>query len=139
MAYKTILLHVNDERRVAALVDAAAHLAERDQAHLIGSMYATCPDLRLQLLWGRDDQGVSCGLSRRSARVRAAFEGAAKGRPFVSEWRLAETSGQGVAETVMENGRAADLVIASQRDRGWAMAHCSTCQNDLRSRQVDRC
>ena len=36
MTYKTILLHVNDQRRVAGLVDAAAHLASRHQAHLIG-------------------------------------------------------------------------------------------------------
>jgi nucleotide-binding universal stress UspA family protein len=36
MTYKTILLHVNDERRVAGLVAAAAILATRYEAHLIG-------------------------------------------------------------------------------------------------------
>lgn len=123
MAYKTILLHVNDERRVAALVDAAAHLAERDQAHLIGLyVMPPVPTYGSSSYGAGMIKGYLAAYREEAARVRAAFEGAAKGRPFVSEWRFAETSGQGVAETVMENGRAADLVIASQRDRGWAMA-----------------
>lgn len=36
MAYKTILVHCNDKKRVGLIVDAAVELAERFQAHLVG-------------------------------------------------------------------------------------------------------
>jgi hypothetical protein len=36
MAYKTILVHCNDKKRVARTIGAAVELAERFQAHLIG-------------------------------------------------------------------------------------------------------
>jgi hypothetical protein len=36
MAYKTILVHCNDKKRVGRIVGAAAEVVERFQAHLIG-------------------------------------------------------------------------------------------------------
>lgn len=123
MAYKTILLHVNDERRVAGLVDAAAHIAERDEAHLIG-LYVMPP----VATYGATSYGAGlikgymAAYRDEAERVQSAFDRAAKGRAFVCEWRLAEAKGKGVVETVMEHGRATDLIIASQRDRAWDMA-----------------
>lgn len=123
MTFKTILLHVNDERRVARIVDAAAHLAERGEAHLIGLYVMPAVPTYGSTSYGTGlIKGYLAAYREEAARVHAAFEKAAKGRPFVSEWRLAESKGQGVAETVIDHGRAADLVIASQRDRSWDMA-----------------
>lgn len=51
-------------------------------------------------------------------RAHAAFEAACKNQPFVAEWRLVDPRHNGVAETVMDHSRAADLVMASQRQRG---------------------
>lgn len=120
MTYKTILLHVNDERRVAGLVDVAAHLATRFEAHLIG-LYVMPP----VPTYGATAYGaamINSGLAtfrEEAKRVKARFEAATRGRPFVTEWRLEESAQQGVAETIMEHGRAADLIIAGQRDQNW--------------------
>ncbi len=117
MTYKTVLLHVNDERRVAGLVDAAAHIAGGCEAHLIG-LYVTPP----VPTYGTSSIGASMVKSsiarfrEEAARVRTAFEAACRNRPIVSEWRLIEPKLTGVAETVMDHGRSADLIIAGQRD-----------------------
>ena len=124
MSIKTILLHVNDERRVAGLVDAAAHIATRHEAHLIG-LYVLPP----VPTYGATPIGagmIKSGLATfrdEARRVQTAFEAACKGRPFVTEWRLVDPKHQGVAETVMDHGRAADLLIASQRDRSLDFTH----------------
>lgn len=117
MSYKTILLHVNDERRVAGLVEAAAGLAARFEAHLIG-LYVLPP----VPTYGTTTYGaglIKAGLAtfeREAARVQDAFEEACRGRPLVAEFRRIEARHQGVAETVMDHGRTADLIIAGQRD-----------------------
>lgn len=124
MSIKTILLHVNDERRVAGLVDAAAHLATRHEAHLIG-LYVMPPVPTL----GATSMGaglIKSGLAQfreEAKRVQTAFESACKSRPFVAEWRLVDPKHQGVAETVLDHGRAVDLIIASQRDRSFDFTH----------------
>jgi nucleotide-binding universal stress UspA family protein len=120
MTYKTILLHVNDERRVAGLVEAAAVLATRYQAHLIG-LYVMPP----VPTYGVTQIGagiIKAGLAtfrEEAKRVHAAFDKATKGLPFVTEWRLVNSRDPGVAETIMDHGRVSDLIIASQRDRDW--------------------
>ena len=124
MTIKTILLHANDERRVGGLVDAAAHLATRHEAHLIG-LYVMPPIPT----YGATTIGagmIKSGLAQfreEAKRSQSAFEAACKGRPFVTEWRLVEPKFQGVAEAVMDHGRAADLIVASQRDRSFDFTH----------------
>jgi nucleotide-binding universal stress UspA family protein len=117
MTFKTILLHVNDERRVASLVTAAAQIAEKFESHVIG-LYVLPP----VPTYGATAMGaglIKSGLDafrKEADRVKAAFEEAAKAHPIVAEWRVAEDRQRGVAETVMDHGRAADLIIAGQRD-----------------------
>ena len=117
MTMKTILLHVNDERRVAGLVDVACAIARKFEAHLIG-LYALPP----VPTYGASTVGagiIKSGIAtfrKEAERVHAAFEAACKGHPIVTEWRLVDPTNTGVAEIVAEHARAADLVIASQRD-----------------------
>jgi nucleotide-binding universal stress UspA family protein len=120
MTYKTILLHVNDERRVAGLVDAAAVLATRFDAHLIG-LYVMPPVPTYGVTsMGAGMINTSLRTFREEAsRIQAAFEKATKGLPFATEWRLVDARDPGVAETIMDHGRVCDLIIASQRDRDW--------------------
>lgn len=123
MTFKTIVLHLNDERRVAGLVDAAAHLAERHQAHVMG-LYVLPPVPS----YGTTSLGagiIKSGLNtfrEDAARVEARFHAATDGRPFVSEWRLAEATTLGYAETIMDHGRAADLIMVGQRDTDWTFS-----------------
>lgn len=120
MAYKTILLHLNDERRVARLVEAAAFLAERQQAHLIG-LYVMPP----VPIYGSTMMGagmIKGGLDtfrHEAAHVEAAFAKAAASHGIVPEWRAVAARAQSVADTIMEHGRSADLIIAAQRDQAW--------------------
>ncbi len=120
MAYRTVLLHVNDEGRVARLIDAAAHLASRHQSHLIG-LYVIPP----VPTYGTSAMGagmITSGLNtfrEEAARIEAAFAKATREQPFTAEWRLVTAQGKGVAETIMEHGRSADLIMASQRDPSW--------------------
>ena len=123
MTYKTILLHLNDERRVGGLMDAAAYLATRNQAHLIGLfVMPPIPAYGALSIGARIIKSGLASFRDEAKRVQAIFEEACKGRQFVSEWRLADNVQVPVSEVVMEHGRSCDLIIASQRDRSWDFA-----------------
>jgi hypothetical protein len=51
--------------------------------------------------------------------MKSAFEAATKGRALTAEWREDEADVFGVAERVLQYGRAADLVVARQTDPQW--------------------
>ena len=132
MSYKTILLHVNDERRVGSLVGTAARIADRFEAHLIG-LYVLPP----VPVYGATAVGASMiksGMAqfrKEAERVRAAFEDACKGEPVVAEWRMVEPKHPSVAETVMDHGRAADLIIAGQTDPSFDFSTLLDCPERL--------
>lgn len=120
MTYRTIVLHINDERRVHRLVEAAAFLAGRQQAHLVG-LYVKppVPTYGSTMIGAGLVKGGLGSFREEAGRVEAAFRKATEGLPFVTEWRAVAAHAQGVAETVMEHGRSSDLIIASQRDTAW--------------------
>jgi nucleotide-binding universal stress UspA family protein len=122
MSYKTILVQLNDERRVGQLIDVAAHIADRNEAHLIG-LYVVPSSVvgSFIRLGGGLMQAGRQAFRDEAKRVEAAFEKAMAGRAVVAEWRVAEPTHQhpGPAEAVMEQGYAADLIIASQSDPEW--------------------
>lgn len=117
MTYKTILVHLNDERRVGSLIDAACHLGERFDAHVI-ALYVMPPIPT----YGPTAYGagfIQAGLKsfrEEADRVRKSFEEACRGRSTVPEWRRVDPGHNGVAETIIEHGRCADLIIVGQRD-----------------------
>jgi nucleotide-binding universal stress UspA family protein len=120
MTYKTILLHINDERRVANLVDAATRLATTQHAHVIGLYVMPPVPTYGATSFGAGMITASLDTFREEAkRIQAAFEKAVGGHALGAEWRLVEPEGTGVAETIMHHGCTADLIIASQRDRNW--------------------
>jgi nucleotide-binding universal stress UspA family protein len=120
--YKTVLIHLNDERRAGQLIDAAAHIADRHSAHLIG-LFVVPPSVvgPFTRVAGRLVQGGRQAFRDEASRIRAAFEVATAGRPVVAEWRTIEPSHDhpGCAEAVIEQARAADLVVTSQSDPSW--------------------
>jgi len=120
MAYKTILVHLNDERRVAGLIDAANTIGQRFDAHII-ALYVMPPIPT----YGPTAFGagyIEAGLKAfrdEAERVRTAFEEASRGRAVVSEWRLAKPGERTVADCIVEQGRCVDLIIVGQRDRSF--------------------
>ena len=122
MTYKTILVHLNDERRVGQLVDVAVHLADRHESHLIG-LYVVPPGIvgSVTRIGGGLIESGRRAFREEGKRIAATFEKATAGRAIVPEWRSIEPDRRhpGCAEAVMEHGRAADLIIAGQTDETW--------------------
>ncbi len=122
MSYKTILVHLNDERRVGQLIDVAAHIADRQEAHLVG-LYVV-PSALVGSVTGIGSRLIGSGrkaFREEGARIKAVFEKATAGRAMVAEWRMLEPPADhpGTAEAVIEQGRTADLIVASQTDDNW--------------------
>ena len=117
MAYKTILVHLTDEKRVPQLIEAVSDLAKRNAAHVIG-LYAMPPVVTYDVT-GFGASYVEMGLQTfrdEAARMRKAFDHAMQNRSFTAEWRLAESGTTAVADTVLQHARAVDLIVAGQRD-----------------------
>ena len=120
MSYKTIVVHLNDERRVKGLIDAAMVVGQKSDAHVI-AVYVMPPIPT----YGPTAFGagyIQAGLKTfrdEADRVHKAFEEASRGRPIVPEWRLVEPGDRSVADCVVDHGRYADLIIVGQRDRSF--------------------
>lgn len=122
MSYKTILVHLTDERRARAVLALANRLAEKFEAHLIG-LYVF-PSMRLTppvpLPFGAEISGqIRAGLKQDAESVKAVFDEMTSRRPFVAEWRSITTERRPPDQVVLDHARAADLVIASQADPDW--------------------
>jgi nucleotide-binding universal stress UspA family protein len=123
MTYKTVLVHCNDKRRVARVTEAAAAVAHRFQAHLIGLSVTPPVAIIPSGMPGAPDAIViddHCVAYRKdNAAMRAAFEAAAVGQSSTVEWQEADADNAGVAGIVLPLARAADLVVAAQSEANW--------------------
>ena len=127
MSYKTILVHLNDERRLPGLLRAAAGLAERQHAHLIGlsvvpPVIHTVSEIDIAipaLIEAHRD-----AYKLQEARMKTAFEKATQDSAapgsFTAEWRSLDAYHLASAsQMIMPLARAANLIIASQADPDW--------------------
>lgn len=123
--YKTILVHLNDERRAPSLMAAAVSVANRFNAHLIGLyVYPAMPTLPpVAIPYGGDILNRLVKAAHEEAeRIRAIFNEATAGQQLVPEWRSLKAAHTDLAVIAMEHARAADLVIASQTDPDWDLS-----------------
>ena len=126
MTYKTILVHVHDQKRADRLLEAAVPLARAFDAHLIG--LSVLPPIIV--LPAGDGAGLSVTIDEHRIAYRAdmnrmkeTFAEASRGNAFPSEWREADAQLGTVAGEVIDHGRCADLVIASQKQSDWVNSH----------------
>jgi nucleotide-binding universal stress UspA family protein len=122
MAYKTILMHCNDKRRLDALLAPTLRIASIFQSHVIG--LSVVPPVSVVSTGALDAPTMivdaHCQVYRADVpAMRKAFEEAMAGRPVTSEWCDMDAGPFGVAEVVLEQGRAADLIVALQTDANW--------------------
>jgi len=124
MTYKTILVHLNDERRAEALLEPAIALASRYDAHLIGMhVYAAVPAPPISVPYGSGVLGSMVAAERKATEaIAATFDRMTANRPLVAEWRAVKVTHVDLAAAVMDNGRTADLIIAGQTDPDWDLA-----------------
>ncbi len=125
MPYKTILVHLNNEQRVARLIRAAMQLALPSNSHVTGLFVvppAPATSALLSTITGGAIQGAIDSYRQSSHGIRSAFEGAATGQPIVAEYRLHEAKRPGYIEAVLTNARSADLVVSAQKENDWDYA-----------------
>jgi nucleotide-binding universal stress UspA family protein len=117
---KDILVHVDGGAAAERRVEAAAALAEVNEAHLVGLHIASSAE-EMPWIEGYATEMVIRYAAERAeadrARAREIFERQVAGRAVASEWREAS----GLADrTVALHGRYADLVVLGQTEPGAA-------------------
>jgi nucleotide-binding universal stress UspA family protein len=129
MSYKTILLHVNDERRLPGLLKAATTLATQHHAHLIGLSVVPpifippASDIAISIPSVIDAHRDAYRLEEKRMKTvfdTATSEAAAPGA-FTAEWRSVDAGhlASGI-QVMMPVARTCDLIIASQVDQDWS-------------------
>jgi len=124
MAYKTILVHCNDKKRVARVASAAVEVADQFAAHLIG-LSVSPPVLVVPAgMPGTPDAMVidqRCQDYRSDNQaMKTAFEAAARGRKLTTEWREEHAGSSSVADVALRHARTVDLVVVAQQDQHWS-------------------
>ena len=123
--YKTILVHVNDERRADRVISYAAELAEGQGAHLIGLYIVPLPVVLNE--WPDMAIAEMMEAQRKSyreegKRVGEKFREKTKLMTKPAEWRLHESQFATVDDPLVQNAQSADLVIVAQADTAWHLS-----------------
>ena len=95
MAYKNMLVHLNNEGRVARLIDAVMQFALPNDSHLTGLFVVPAAPAKSPLLSILSDGAMQKAFAayRETGRgIRKAFEDATARQPVVTEWRLREAA-----------------------------------------------
>ena len=125
MDWKTILVQLSNPRRADVVLSVAARVAERFNAHLIGFnvAHALAHAPSAPTLLGPEDFAAFQAIDdEEAARLEAAFDEVTRNRAFIAEWRNVEAVGMEPITAVIEHGRAADLIVASQSDPDWELS-----------------
>lgn len=125
MAYKTILLHAADEKRLTNILSPALVIARRNDAHV--TALSVLPPVIV-------DPGLAPGgvatiidshrraYEEQRARMRPRFEAALTEAGVRGDWINADANQNGVWNRVVDYGRSSDLTIASQANLEWAFS-----------------
>lgn len=125
MTIKRILVHLNDVRRAQGLLAPAVALARQADAELWGVHVS--PGMPLlaapSIPYGADVVDAVAAAERRAAeKLSAVFHVETGELGARAQWRVEQARQPDLAECVMNIGRAADLIVASQADPDWDMA-----------------
>jgi nucleotide-binding universal stress UspA family protein len=118
MAYKTILVHLDDGDRSKAQLDVAIRLARDHEAYLVGAYLASTPEISPSIaallpLEVAELRVREAGAAQHRAEERFRAATAAAGLAAI-EWRA--PAGDPLVAAV-SNGRCADLIVVGQRDQ----------------------
>ncbi len=120
MAYRTILVNLNDSARASILLDIAISLTKENDAHLIG-LHAI-PAVRIPPMTAAMEIPAHVFEAQRQEfiqeanKVRALFEEATAEDAISAEWRTAPSKTPQIGDKVLDHARCADLIIVSQGD-----------------------
>jgi nucleotide-binding universal stress UspA family protein len=117
MPYKTILVHCDASRTIGSRLTAAADVAQRFDARLVGLLarepfeVASFVDGGMPIGALMDAYRAGCDAAEKTAQ--AAYDKATKARNFPSEWRVTEAFSD---DALSVNARYADLLVVGQAD-----------------------
>jgi nucleotide-binding universal stress UspA family protein len=121
MTYKTILVLLSDTRRTQQLLDASSAMARQFDAHLIGlyvlpaaKVYSDVGMLATPMLF----EGYRNLFKSKLEEVRKKFEARVKQDGLKAEWRAIDSNYPDIADSAIAHSHGAELVIASQIERG---------------------
>jgi nucleotide-binding universal stress UspA family protein len=117
MTYKTILVHCDASRTVNSRLAAAADVAQRFEARLVG-LHAREPFEIASFVEGGMPVGMlmeayKAGCDATEKTAHSAYDKATKGRNFPAEWRVTEAFSD---DALAVSGRYADLLVVGQAD-----------------------
>ena len=122
MQFKTIFVYMSRRHGCEPLLEAACALARRHEAHLIGaaafSAVPPVPPLAIPYSTTVIEEMLRAAQDA-EAELRSAFEETTREQPFVAEWVSVRRLNSDLVAAVLEHARAADLIVASQRDPEW--------------------
>ena len=123
MAYRTIVVSLNDVARVEAMVGSAALIAETCNAHLIGCYVIPAvkiyPEVGFAAASAIDDSWQQY-FKENAPSVRVRFEEKLRQSGVSGEFRVVNSRYTEWAPSLVEHGRLADLIIVSQTARNLA-------------------
>ncbi|MFK7992497.1 MAG: universal stress protein [Granulosicoccus sp.] len=117
MTYQTILVNLSNESTADTALRVADGLAERHTAHLLG-MHIKPPmelpvsaeiPVSVELAHYYEDQHRQI-----EGRVRALFDRVTSTASYVADWRSVDAGFKSVADTLVDQGNTADLIILGQ-------------------------
>src|ERR1700750_1335756 len=121
MRFKTIVAILQNEQDAERVLDCAIPLADRFESHLIG-IHAECVPVPYTSPTGFPDTEflqASADMNReRADRLQAVFLERIQESDLSFEWRSLESFSGDSALTGISSVRAADLIIAAQRESG---------------------
>ncbi len=128
MAYKTLMVHLNEEHRADGLIAGATALAKTFGAHLVG----LCVLPPIIIVPGAEGGGGAVIEDHRDSyrsqmtNMRDAFAGKTKAAGVSAEWREIDAQDVNpfgdVGSVVVMEARSADLVIAGQENPEWLLS-----------------
>ena len=134
MSYRTIQIHLNDSRRAHKLLRHAAEIARAFEARVIGlhvsptfhgraidAQYPSIPAV----------QGLQFSRDEETDHLRAIFEEVVNKERVNGDFRVIAAEHHTPADIAVARARAADLVVASQTDRGWRLSPWLDCSDQL--------
>ena len=117
MVYKTILVSLNDVPRAEAMIDAAALIAKTYDSHLIGCYVIPAvtiyPEVGFASSSAVDDTRQQY-FKTNIAAVKERFEAKLRRDGLKGEWRTVNSLYTEISPSLMEHGRAVDLIMVSQ-------------------------
>lgn len=124
MSYKTILVHLTDQRRAEDILEPALALARRHGSHVIGlHVYPGIQGPPIPVPGSGQVIGAALGALREEAeQLAATFSRMAANQPCTAEWRSLKAAGFDLGAVVVDQARCSDLVVAGQVNPDWELA-----------------